>query len=113
MTIREIIQEKSGKFRDASALSPGQVAQEMVELSSLMSSLNAEISEWQYSYNCELAAQRDKNKSAADAKIFAQASSVWKELDARLKQKEALVELIRSAKYLQKSQMQELNEFTK
>lgn len=98
MTIREQIAKHSARFREADNLSPHDVAQRLVELTSLLASLNTEIVQANYNYNVVINNLRKTTKSAVDAKIQAQATPEWLAWKEREKQGEALVELIRSAK---------------
>ena len=75
------------------------MANDLVELSSLMSSLNKEIGDWQFSYNKLLQENLVKHGKANQAKIETDASETYKELNDRRLQGVAVVELIRSIKY--------------
>lgn len=98
MTIREEIQKHSQRFFDADTLTPHEVATTLVELTALLSSLNAEIVRAQYAYNVMAYALRGSTRSVADAKLQAQAQPEWREWKERQAQGEALVELVRSCK---------------
>ncbi len=96
--IREMIRERSEKLRNASELSPHEIADILLELTSLLSSLSGETVEAEYWYKTKLQLERESAKSAVDAKIKAEISPEWKawrERDAQLK---SLIELIRSCK---------------
>jgi hypothetical protein len=107
MTIREIIKQKSEELRSIDAMGAAKASEELVNLSSLLASLNAYIVEKHFAYNLKSQEMRKLNKTAADAKIAASASTEWKEWNEALAQKEALIELIRSVKYFLKSSEQE------
>lgn len=97
-SIRQMIQERSERLRNASSLSPHDIANILLELTSLLSSLNAQIEEASYWYRVLL----DKNMgdgSAARAKVKSEASEEFRKVQEQKAQKEALVELIRAAKY--------------
>jgi hypothetical protein len=113
MTIREIIKEKSLKLREISSLGPMQVATELVELTSLLSSLNEYIADKRYWYNVLLEKKMQELGSAAKAKVSAEATQEWKEWNEAVVQKEALEEMIRSLKYFQRAASVEYNEFSK
>jgi len=99
MSIRQMIQERSEKLRDAANLSAHEIADILVELTSLLASLNAEIEESDYWYRVLLDKKLTELGSAAKAKISAQSSDEYKKVMERKAQKEALIELIRACKY--------------
>ena len=99
MNIREHIQKTSLKLRDSENVNMVDMANDLVELSSLMSSLNKEIGDWQFSYNKLLQENLVKHGKAAQAKIETDASQTYKELNDRRLQSVAVVELIRSIKF--------------
>ena len=98
-TIRDIIRLKSETLREVEKIGPQKASEELVNLSSLLSSLNAYISDKNYAYNVKYQDLLLEHTVAAKAKIHAEASLEWKELDAAKMQKEALKELIGSLKY--------------
>lgn len=112
-SIREIIKQKSLKLRGISSLGPMDVATELVELTSLLSSLNEHIADKRYWYNVLLEKKMQELGSAAKAKISAEASQEWKGWNEAVLQKEALEEMIRSLKYFQRAASTEYSEFTK
>jgi predicted transcriptional regulator len=98
-TIREIIKEKSEALRFVDQLGPLKASEELVALSSLLSSLNAHVIEKQFLYNQCREVLRTEKTSASDAKISAEATLEWKEWQEAKQQGKALEELIRSVKY--------------
>lgn len=98
-TIREIIKEKSDEFRFVEQLGPSKAEEELVKLSSLWASLNKEKVEARYWYNIKRQEIRKMAKSAADAKIEAEASKEWKDWQDREEISKALKDLISSVKY--------------
>ena len=98
-TIRQMIQERSEKLLDAANISTHEIANTLVELTSLLASLNAEIEESDYWYRVLLNKKLEELGSAAKAKISAQATDEYKKVSERKAQKEALIELIRACKY--------------
>lgn len=98
-TIRELITEKSNLLRNVDQLGPDKASEELVALSSLLSSLNKEIVEAQYWYNIKRQELLKEHGTAAKAKIYAEASEEWKQWQDRVQQKDAIVELIRAIKY--------------
>ena len=113
MNIREIIVAKSNMLRDVAELGPGKASEELVELASLLSSLNAEIADKQWIFNTKKQMCLDEHKSAAKAKIYAEASQEWKDYIDRVMQKEAVEELLRAVKYYLRSAEAEYREFSK
>jgi len=94
-----MIAERSEKLRGASELSPNEIADILVELSSLLSSLNSQIAEADYWYRVLLDKHMGDFGSAAKAKIKSEASDEYRKLNDMKMQKEALIELIRACKY--------------
>lgn len=98
MNIRDIIKERSAILRHPDTLSPHTVADTLVELTSLLATLNTEVVSSQHTYSKKRLELRKENKSAADTRIAAEASDEWLAWQERLGQSQALVELIRSLK---------------
>lgn len=113
MTLRELIKEKSALLRHPDKLGFMKVAEELVELSSLLSSLNAEIAEKQFELNKVKLAFLGEFKSAAQAKIAAEATQQWDEWNKRVQLRHAMEELIRALKYYLKAASTEYSEFTR
>ena len=109
-TIREIIKEKSEALRHPDQLGPHAVADELVELSSLLASLNTYLSDKLYWLNVKKAEAYAREEKAARAKIVAEASPEWKEWHDAEMQKQALLELMRSLKYFLKNAENESRE---
>lgn len=107
-TIRELIKEKSELLRYPDQLE--NPAKELVELSSLLSSLNREISDCQFILNQKRAMLLEECKTVAKAKLMADASPEWRDWFDRITQKEAVMEMIRSLKYMLRSQEEERKE---
>ena len=99
MTIREMIAEKSALLRNVDKLGPHKAAEELVELASLLSSLNAETVEKQYILNQKRVELLQEAKSVAKARLMAEATIEWKDFMDRVVQREALEELLRAVKY--------------
>lgn len=103
-TIREIISETSDELRkNIDLLDPITGAKKLIELSSLFSSLNRYIAEVESKYKERLKEVRDTGKSAADAKITAEATNEYKLWIGAKLEKEALLEVIRSLKYFNRA----------
>ena len=99
MTIRDIIREKSLRLMKADTIPTIELANELVELSALLSSLNAESVEKQFALNIKRRDLLEEVKSVAKARLLSEATIEWKEWYDRMAQREALEELIRSLKY--------------
>ena len=111
--IRQLITEKSTLLRDIDKLGPHKAAEELVELASLLSSLNAEIVEKQFILNQKKVELLAEAKSVAKAKLLAEGLPEWHEWFARIQQRDALEELIRSVKYFLRASSDEQREFTR
>ena len=102
-SIRDIITRKSEELRDTDSLGPHKVANELVELTSLLSSLNREIVDSEAWYKIRKMELLKEHGSAAKATIFAEASEEYKQYRDRIMQGKAVEELIRSLKYYLKT----------
>jgi len=112
-TIRDLIKSKSELLRDIDKLGPATASEELVQLASLLSSLNAEIVEKQFILNQKKVELLAEAKSVAKAKLLAEATTEWREWFERISQRDALEELIRSVKYFLRSAESEQREFTR
>ena len=112
-TIRELITEKSSLLRDIDTLGPIKVSEEVVELASLLSSLNAEIVVSQFALNQKRRELLEEAKSVAKARLLAEATEEWRSWFERVMQREALQELIRTCKYYLRAVDTERREFTR
>ena len=105
-----MIDEKIAKLRNVDSLSPQELAQESIELSSLWSSVNLEIVDRRMSYNEVLSLALEIHRTPPKAKIQAEASKeyrAWLEAEAYSK---SLLELIRTTKRSVALAEQELRE---
>lgn len=109
-TIRELITIKSTLLRDVDKLGPAKASEELVELASLLSSLNAEIVEKHFILNQKKVELLQDAQSVAKAKLLSEATDEWHEWQIRLKQGEALLSLIQAVKYYLKSAEKEYKE---
>lgn len=98
-SIRDIIHEKSESLRDMDALGPAKAAEELVEISALLASINKEVTERNYGYNLLCRTKLAETKVAAKAKIEAQASEEWKDWQMAIGYQKAALEIIRALKY--------------
>ena len=114
MTIRELIKEKSELLREVDKLGPVKAAEELVELASLLSSLNAETTEKHFILNqkkVELlngSKFQGKPNSVALAKMLSEATQEYKDWLDRFMQGKALEEMIRSLKYYLRQASEEI-----
>lgn len=99
-----MISQRSEELRGVADLPPQRVAEILIELSSLLASINAHIAEKKYLYNVLLDMKLTELGVASKAKISAQATTEWKEMNEAELQKEALEETIRSGKYFLRAQ---------
>ncbi len=98
MTIRSMIDEKIAKLRNANLLSPQELAQESIELSSLWASVNSELVQRRMDYNDILRCALESYGTPPKAKIYAEATPEYKHwLEAEAYSK-SLLELIRTTK---------------
>lgn len=98
MNLRELIDEKILKLREVDSLSPQEIAQESIELSSLWASVNKEIIDRKMRYNSVLKNNLEQYGKAALAKIHSESTEeyrAWLEAEAYSK---SVQELIRTTK---------------
>ena len=98
-TIREMIKERSERLRDISNIPPHEAAEILVQLTSLLSTLNAYIVDKQFTYNQKRVEIRAEKKSVAEAKLFSESTIEWREWQEAVAQRDALEEAIRALKY--------------
>lgn len=91
---------------------PTEMAAKLVRLSSLLSLINAKITEADIEYRKRRNEILDRCNSVAQAKVKVEATEEWGMLQKLLNKKEALFELIRSVKYYIKAAGQEYGEGT-
>lgn len=110
MTIRELADKKIELFRDLDSLQPAQIAQEVVELSSLWASVNKELIDrkcWYAEKKKQLLVEHGKGVLAT---IHAEASPEYRAMIEAEAYSKSIQEMIRSAKYylrLNESEMRE------
>lgn len=109
-TIRELVEQKSLLLRHPEQLTPEQASRELVELSSLKSSINREASERLYWLNVKRQELRKEHKSAAAARIEADASKEWQSWKEADDFRDAVIEMERSLKYFLRNMEQERKE---
>ena len=112
-TIRDLIKSKSELLRDIDKLGPATASEELVQLASLLSSLNAEIVEKQFILNQKKVELLEEAKSVSKAKLLAEATTEWREWFERIQQRDALENLLRAVKYYLRASSDEQREFTR
>ncbi len=98
-SIRDIIHKKSELLKDIDTLGPAKAAQELVEISALLASINKEVVERNYWYNVLCQKELANTSVAAKAKIIAQASPEWKAWQEAIGYQKAALDVIRALKY--------------
>jgi len=97
-SIRELCDEKIELFRNLDSLSPEQVAQEVVELSSLWASVQKELIGREMSFNTMMRDLIIEHKTAAKANVFGKASVAYQEFLEATAYSKSIQELIRTGK---------------
>jgi len=100
-SIRQIIQETSDELRtQIDLLEPPAASRKLIELSALYSSLNRHCAEKDYAYRLKLKEVMDsqEKRNIAQAKIDAESTVEYKELNEVLNERKSLEDLIRSLK---------------
>jgi|SRR3990167_2336867 len=98
-TIRELIAQESAAIREVEKIGPHGMAEKLVALSSLLSSLGAEIALKRAKYHETRLNALNASKSAIEAKIRSEATPEFNEWQEREEQRKALLEVIRAIKY--------------
>ena len=98
-TIRELIAHESAELREIEKLGPHEAANKLVVLSSLLSSLGAEIATKRAEYTQIRLKCLKEAKSVAESRIYSEATNEFKEWQEREEQRKALIEIIHSIKY--------------
>lgn len=109
-TIRDLIQEKAGKLRDVDVLGPNEVAKELVELSSLLSSVNKLCGDRRYWLGLKKVELLKEHQSAARANVYAEGTTEFRDWLEAEEQRKAIIEMVRSIKYYLRTQEIELKE---
>ena len=97
-TIRDLCDEKIILFRDLDSLQAEQVAQEVVELSSLWSSIQKELIDREMWYNELLKMLIVEHKTVAKANLYGRASKEYRQLLEATAYSKSMQELIRTGK---------------
>jgi hypothetical protein len=110
MTVREQINERLNKIKNASELQASEASEIMVELSSLMSNINEEIKNKTVLYNKKLLELVEQPKmSVAKAEIVAKGTEEWQSLETAKGYRESCLEAIRSLKYFCRAREEEMS----
>ena len=112
LSIRDMVDEKVAKLRSVDSLSPQEIAQESIELSSLYASINKEFVDRKMVYNEVRKNLMIEHGTASKAKIFAEATPEYKELLETEAYSESVLELIRACKKHSALMEKELREST-
>lgn len=111
--LSKLIEEKTAECQQLfdAGIGAQEASQKLVNLSSLLASLNATITDAHFSLNQKKKALLEEDgMTVAKAKVYAEASDEWKRFITLLNQKESLIELIRAVKYYLKASMEEYSE---
>lgn len=109
-TIRTLIDEKITKLRSVDSLSPQEIAQESIELSSLWSSVNREIVDRKVKYAEVLRDLMIEHGTAAKARIYGEAMPEFKEMLIADAYSKSVAEMIRTTKKYVALMEQEMRE---
>jgi hypothetical protein len=99
MTIREIIDEKLKELRDIDSLGPVKASELIVELSSLLASINKEVADREWVVNILKMKYLAETGVVGQATIKTNASQEYKEWKEALAYQKAVLDNIRSLKY--------------
>ena len=110
LSIREMVDSKVAKLRSVDSLSPQEIAQESIELSSLLSSVNVEIVDRRMEYNKKLKNLLEIHGSAPKSKIYAEALEEYRAVLEAEAYSKSLVEMIRTTKRATALAEQEMRE---
>ena len=98
-TIREEISEKLLELRDIDDLGAARASEVVVELSSLLGSINKEVADREYWFNMKKMACLNESGIVGKATIEANASKEYQDWKEALAYQKAVMENIRSIKY--------------
>lgn len=107
MTIRELVKGIQVEIRD-SALQPTRAAELLAKLTALLGNVNDEIREADHYYAEVLLIYLNEDEAASRAKIRAETSQQYRRKREARDTKELVVEMIRSLKYVIKSNQEEM-----
>ena len=109
-TIKQLVDVKIAKLREVDSLSPQEIAQESIELSSLWASINKEFVDRKMAYNIKLKELLIEHETAPKAKIYAESTDEFREVLEVEAYSKSVQELIRTTKKATALAEQELKE---
>ena len=109
-TIKQLVDTKIAKLRSVDALSPQEIAQESIELSSLWASINKEFVDRKMAYNIKLKELLIEHETAPKAKIYAESTDEFREVLEVEAYSKSVQELIRTTKKATALAEQEMRE---
>ena len=110
--IREEISERLLELRDIDAIGAGRASEVLVELSSLLGSINKECSDRRYIYSLKKIMLLDEHKTVAKATTYGEGSNEYKDWSEAEEYRKAVIENIRSLKYYLRNSLEEQREST-
>jgi hypothetical protein len=113
-SLRDIIKNEFAVFAEHMPAMDGvEISKAMLRFSSLLSSLNDKIAQFEIAYNQVLIETlADEGMSVAKAKILAQTSKEYRDLREAKAMKESLENMISALKYRHRSLKDELEQYT-
>lgn len=99
-SIRDLIKEIAVRLREPDNLHSEEAARLLVELSSLLSSVNVEIVQSEFAFNKKKKELLDEAESVSAAEVVARATDEWLAWKERVAFGASCEEMIRSLKYL-------------
>ena len=109
-TIKQLVDVKIAKLREVDSLSPQEIAQESIELSSLWASINREIVDRRLNYNEVLKNLTIEHGTVSKAKVYAEATNEFREWLTAEAYSKSVQELIRTTKKATALAEQEMRE---
>src|SRR3990167_884721 len=98
LSIRDMVDAKVVKLRSVDSLSPQEIAQECIELSSLWASVNVEIVDRKMAYNIKLKELLIEHETAPKAKIYAESTEEYRQVLEVEAYSKSVLEMIRATK---------------
>lgn len=97
--IREIVEEKALLLRDVDGLGPGKASEELVELSSLLASINRECADKRWVLGVKKVQLLGEHKTASKAMIYAEGSEEYKGWLTAEEYRKAVLQMMQAIKY--------------
>lgn len=110
--LTKLIDEKTAECQQLfeAGISAHEASQKLVNLSSLLASLNTAITNAHFALNVKKRDVLEDAGSVAKARVLAEATEEWRLFIQLLNQKESLLELMRAVKYYLKASVEEYKE---